>query len=579
MQFDNQKYTIKIWNESDGKLGRFVAVDTETTVVPFTLTPELVTFQAYSGGSDVYYVKKADVKSFLNYHSNSFLILQNAPFDMDVISKELSDSSVVYGFYDNNRVRDVGVLHRLYHLADKGFVPFKRNLQLLSKTYLGVDIVKDETRENFGQFLGSKISEIPSNYLEYGAIDVIVTYKVYFALVSLIRPHDKMNTLLSQDIQVKGDLALNHIYKNGIGFDLTQRDGWIIGINREMDKHADILASWGWVRGRKGIKDVYAAIIDKLELTGLLPITESGDVSSKADDLKPFRKHAFVNSFLEYQSLEKATSFVKGLTQNCVHPRYNLLVNTGRTSCSKPNFQQLPKFGGIREMFIPTSKDDTFIITDYAAVELATLAQVSYSTYGYSTMRDRINNGDDLHKYYGSVMNGCDIKDVTKQQRQEAKAANFGFPGGLGVDTFIEFSRGYGLELEQHQAREMKDVWFDAFPEMEDYMKHERGEVFTLTGRKRGNTTFCAEKNTPFQGLAADGAKLAMYNLDKTTSCGGGGFKVVGFVHDEIICQVPKTDAEDLLKQQEAIMIESMQQVVPDVKIGVESMINDFYTK
>ena len=64
----------------------------------------------------------------------------------------------------------------------------------------------------------------------------------------------------------------------------------------------------------------------------------------------------------------------------------------------------------------------------------------------------------------------------------------------------------------------MKKVWFDAFPEMEDYMKNEIGEVFTLTGRKRGNTSYCAEKNTPFQGLAADGAKIALYNLDKNLS-------------------------------------------------------------
>jgi len=572
MQFDNQEYTIKIWNESDGKLGRFVAVDTETTVVPFTLTPELVTFQAYSGGSDVYYVEKADVKSFLTVHRDSFIIGQNFPFDSDVLSKFLEGSEIMYGFYDNNRIRDVGVLHRLYHLADKGFVPFKRNLQLLSKTYLGVDIVKDETRENFGQFLGSKISEIPSNYLEYGAIDVIVTYKVYFALVSLIRPHDKMNTLLSQDIQVKGDLALNHIYKNGIGFDLTQRDGWIIGINKEMDKHADILASWGWVRGRKGIKDVYAAIIDKLELTGVLPITESGDVSSKADDLKPFRKHAFIDSFLEYQSLEKATSFVKGLTQDRVHPRYNLLVNTGRTSCSKPNFQQLPKFGGIREMFIP-QKGNVFLDVDYSAIELATLAQVCYDTYGYSVMRDRINDGEDLHRYYASIMHGCEAKDVTKQQRQEAKAASFGYPGGLGIDTFIEFSRGYGLDLTREQAQEMKDVWFEAFPEMRDYMQHERGEVFTLTGRKRGNTTFCAEKNTPFQGLASDGFKLALYELDKK------GFTIVGQIHDQILVEVGEDVAKEKLVEMEAIMISAMSSVATDVKIGVEGQILERFTK
>jgi DNA polymerase I-like protein with 3'-5' exonuclease and polymerase domains len=119
----------------------------------------------------------------------------------------------------------------------------------------------------------------------------------------------------------------------------------------------------------------------------------------------------------------------------------------------------------------------------------------------------------------------------------------------------------------------MKDAWFDAFPETRDYMRDEQGFVFTLTGRKRGRTTYCAEKNTPFQGLASDGAKIALYNLVRQ------GFKVVGFCHDEIITEVDKNKAEELLKVQEKIMIDSMNVVVPDVKIGTESMISPHYTK
>jgi DNA polymerase-1 len=295
-------------------------------------------------------------------------------------------------------------------------------------------------------------------------------------------------------------------------------------------------------------------------------------ISSKGEDLEPYRKEPFVNAFLRFQELEKAVSFVKNVESDKIHPRYNLLVNTGRTSCSKPNFQQLPKLGGIREMFT-ASKGNTLLITDYSAIELATLSQVTYDRYGYSKMREQINAGIDLHKYYASVMHDCTPDMVSKQQRSEAKAANFGFPGGLGIDTFIEFSRGYGLELSTDVAQDMKNTWFKAFPEMRKYMQNEDGHVFTRTGRLRGNTSYCAEKNSPFQGLAADGAKLALYELDKA------GYKVVGFVHDEIICEVPEKDAESLLPEQEKIMIRAMQSVVPDVKIGVESMISKVYTK
>jgi DNA polymerase I-like protein with 3'-5' exonuclease and polymerase domains len=104
-------------------------------------------------------------------------------------------------------------------------------------------------------------------------------------------------------------------------------------------------------------------------------------------------------------------------------------------------------------------------------------------------------------------------------------------------------------------------------------MQNEKGHVFTLTGRKRGNTTYCAEKNTPFQGLAADGAKLAMYELCKE------GFTITGFVHDEIICEVPEENVEELKNKMEEIMIKGMKKVVPDVAVGVESEVSKYYTK
>jgi len=330
------------------------------------------------------------------------------------------------------------------------------------------------------------------------------------------------------------------------------------------------LACWGWVRGVKGVKSAFNRIIDSLKIP--LPRTETGDYVSKADELEPYKGNQFIKNYLDYVELEKAMSFVINNDSARVHPRYNILVNTGRTSCSSPNFQQLPRAGGIREMFVP-EKGNVFITTDYSAIELVTLSQILLLKYGYSEMANMINDDIDLHKYYASVYYSKDIKDITKAERQSAKAANFGFPGGLGLDTFIQFSRGYDLDLDRSTAQSMKDAWFEAFPEIRRHMIEVAGEAITLTGRIRGNTTYCAEKNNPFQGLAADGAKIALWNLQKA------GFKIVGFVHDEIITECKKEDAERLLVLQEKIMIDSMSIVTPDVKVAVESNIVDRYCK
>ena len=609
LKFLNKDYNVKIWSITDGYIGKILSLDCETPMVEsWTNTPELVTLQAYGGGSNVYYIPKDKIHLFLNKHRDSIIIGINLPFDVDVINKHL-ESNILFDWYDNNQVRDIGIMYRLLQLAVSGKVPFKYNLQLLTAKFLKADLIKDEVRENFGQFLNTPLNEIPEEYLTYGALDVIAPWLIYHKLLEYIEPHDRYKTLLSLDIQVKGDLALNAIYKNGIGFDIPMRDKWLDAKDLELIELSKRLADWGLQRGVAGYKSQFRYIVE--DLLGLkVPYrykkllcrqTEQGNwiyaesgmievnknvirveegqsthalpsISSQREDLEEFSDQSFIADFLEFQAIEKATSFVRDIESSRVHPRYSLLKNTGRTSCSKPNFQQLPKMGGIREMF-KAKEGHTFIITDYSAVELATLSQVLYKQYGESVMRDQINNGVDLHKYYASVMHGCPVSSVNKQQRQEAKAANFGFPGGLGVKTFIQFSRGYDLNLTQGQAQAMKDTWFNAFPETREYMKNEEGFVFTLTGRKRGRTTYCAEKNTRFQGLAADGAKIALYNLLRR------GFKVVGFVHDEIITEVSKREASDMLHAQEKIMIDAMKQVCPDVLIGVESAISEFYTK
>jgi hypothetical protein len=89
--------------------------------------------------------------------------------------------------------------------------------------------------------------------------------------------------------------------------------------------------------------------------------------------------------------------------------------------------------------------------------------------------------------------------------------------------------------------------------------------VFTTSGRLRANAAHCQQKNTPFQGLAADGAKLALWELWRR------GKRIVNFIHDEIVIEVDEdcnlqAEAEEL----SVVMIDAMRQVVPDVRIAAE---------
>ena len=84
----------------------------------------------------------------------------------------------------------------------------------------------------------------------------------------------------------------------------------------------------------------------------------------------------------------------------------------------------------------------------------------------------------------------------------------------------------------------------------------------TITGRIRARSSFTKARNTPFSGLAADGAKLAMFDMVFR-----GGYKVVGFIHDEFIVELPDdgSDKERDIEKIEEFAVRSMNDVTGGV--------------
>ena len=574
-KFNKRSVPIKQW--SGELLGQILAIDTETDIRPFHEIADLCTMQVYNGKT-AYYVMERDVVDFLFKHKQSTMIMHNAPFDLDVIAKCLPNTgrAWTYGKVDRRQVFDTLILYKLWHLAHIGFTPMKSSLAHCCSTLMNVVLNKDtDVRCTFEQYKNVNIEDIPIEHLEYGAKDAVATWDLYFVIMSRIKQYDTHNTLLSYDIQIKGAVALDQIYKNGFSFDLEARDIWLKDKQEQLDKEANILATWGWCRGVKGIKDRYENIISLIGLHNVLPRTEDGSISSKSEDLEKYNDHPFISAYLKFQTLEKAISFVSDICAERVHSRYNLLVNTGRTSASKPNIQNVPRVGGIREMYIP-AKGCKLVDIDYSALELATLAQVCINEVGYSKMGDLINEGKCLHYYTASKVYRKEESEITKDERQFSKIPNFAFPTNMSPNTFIDYCAGYNVPMTLAQATELKAAYAEAYPEIsESFWRVPQGtdRSVTLTGRVRSNCTYTAYLNTKFQGLAADGAKLAMYNVCRA------GYKIVAFIHDQIVVEALTEEALDTLDKVSSIMVDSMKVVTPDVKISVEGEVRDRWGK
>lgn len=92
--------------------------------------------------------------------------------------------------------------------------------------------------------------------------------------------------------------------------------------------------------------------------------------------------------------------------------------------------------------------------------------------------------------------------------------------------------------------------------------------VMTATGRLRANATFCASRNTLFQGAAADGAILGLWRIWRA------GFKVVAFIHDQVVVETPNDeDVADRLAQLTEHMKLGFVEVTPSMRVGVEAVV------
>lgn len=323
-------------------------------------------------------------------------------------------------------------------------------------------------------------------------------------------------------------------------------------------------------------------------------------------------KDPLLEAYVEYKHAEKMLSTYLNSeligADRRLHPHFNIMVRTGRTSCATPNLQNIPNEIGMRET-LRAPDGQALVAVDYRQLELCSLAQHCYTTYGASRMRELINAGVDLHGWFAArtlrmitadndyregdpasleFVRKIAAKDgpVPANNRQRAKAANFGFPGGMGVTRFLTEAYRHGMrDMTEDEARELRNAWFEAFPEMRYHMapttcgggaeqaetkedEEEEAHVYvgrTLTGRVRKYCTYNSACNFPFQGLAADGAKVALWNLVKA------GFIIVNFVHDEVIMEIPLAQLHERTLLARKIMEESMATIIPDVRIGTEA--------
>ena len=326
-------------------------------------------------------------------------------------------------------------------------------------------------------------------------------------------------------------------------------------------------------------KQVGEVLFDQLKLDAKAKKSKTGQYSTSEEILLGLKgKHAVVGMILEYRELKKLIStYIAALptyinpATGKIHTTYNQTVTaTGRLSSSNPNLQNLPirseRGQLIRQAVIP-DEGCVFLSADYSQIELRLMAHFSQDPH----MVEAFCSGQDVHAATAAKIFGVAIEDVTKEQRRQAKTANFGIIYGISA-----FGLAQQLDCSRSEAKALIDGYFAAFPGVIDYIEKQKelarqqGYAVTLFGRKRylpdivsHNATVrsFAERNavnSPIQGTAADIIKMAMVAINNRLKAEGLQTKMIMQVHDELNFNVPANEV-DRVKD---IVVSEMQNVV-----------------
>ena len=353
---------------------------------------------------------------------------------------------------------------------------------------------------------------------------------------------------------------------NGMYVDLEELDEY----GKELKERIEVLTQeiyelCGEEFNINSTKQLGEILFEKLKLP-VIKKTKSG-YSTDVDVLEKLRdEHPVIEKLLEYRQLSKLNStYVEGM-KPYINPKtkrihsffHQTITATGRISSTEPNLQNIPtrfELGKrLRKVFKP-AEGCLYIDADYSQIELRVLAHISNDEH----MVQAFINGEDIHKQAASKVFNTPIDEVTKEQRSNAKAVNFGIVYGIS-----DFGLGEQLHISRKKAKQYIDQYLEEYSGIKQFMTDivekakETGYVETQFNRRRyipelKSSNYMVRQfgnrvamNTPIQGTAADIMKIAMKNVLKELKTRKLKTKIVLQVHDEMMLEAPVEEVEEV---------------------------------
>lgn len=401
--------------------------------------------------------------------------------------------------------------------------------------------------------------------------------------------------------QVRAAFALSLSSAWGVWVDPERMAGLAERARERIAELQPLLEAEGLVRadGKRNIKATRARAEDVTG--GDVRLTKKGQTSLAKKAIKGYDDEVLS----EYSELAEWRAVVdkdlKMFAPGLVQTSYGL-AETGRTTSSGPNIQNLRRLPGVRECFA-ARPGKVFLVADLSIGELRTWAQVCLWILGYSDMAAAILAGKDPHGLLGADLWGVDEgtffskyaegDDDAVRFRQLGKHTNFGLPGGMGNKTFVELCWTFGHVITEEEAGFFKAAWkkrwseagpyFDAIAKQEGSDGTATVEQF-VSKRLRGGCYFTDRCNGYFQALLADLAKDVCWRLAVAANVGDGALRasdahLVIFNHDEWVIEIDPEFGTECAAELEEIVAAAGKVWTPDVPPKVEPLLAKRWSK
>ena len=420
----------------------------------------------------------------------------------------------------------------------------------LSKNYLNISInIKSSDLKS------SEISEL--------------THQLKPLLEKDLEKYNQIDLYNRVEIQLLKTLAL--MENEGINLDIKFLDKLSKKTKTEVNSLAEkIYKEAGTEFNISSPKQLGEILFDQMKISKNPKKTKTGQYSTSEEVLSVLAKeNSFVKLILEYRSVSKLlNTYIDSLPKqiskrtNRIHTEYiQTVASTGRLSSINPNLQNIPirttRGKKIRKAFIPKNNDYFIMAADYSQIELRIIASLSDE----ENMINAFKKNEDIHTSTAAAVFNIPLKEVTREQRSNAKVVNFGIIYGVSA-----FGLSNQTNLSRKEAKELIEKYYIKYPKLKSYISDQisfarnKGYVETILGRRRylkdinsrnSIVRGASERNAvnaPIQGSAADIIKLAMINIQEKIYQYEFKSKMLLQVHDELVFDVFKPELNNFME-------------------------------